>query len=67
MFLGGSIFLWAYLIYSVEDVVINIVLVVNSEGVVRGLVVVFEEEVLEGHGVLLFEGHHHLVTEAKKH
>lgn len=56
-----------YLLHDVEDVVIDVALRVNSKGVVRGLVVVFEEEVLEGHRVLLFEGHHHLVTEAKQH
>lgn len=56
-----------YLLHCVEDVLINIVLGVNGEGVVCGLVIVFEEEVLERHGVLFLEGHHHLVAEAKKH
>lgn len=46
---------------------VNIVPRVNGEGVVRGLVIVFEEEVLERHGVLLLEGHHHVVAEAKEH
>lgn len=56
-----------HLLYGVEDVLVNVVLCVNSEGVVRGLVVVFEEEVLERHGVLFLEGHHHMVAEAKEH
>lgn len=57
----------AHLLDGIEDVLVNILLRVNGKGVVCGLVVVFEEEVLEGHGVLLLEGHHHLVAEAKKH
>ena len=55
-------FLRAYLLHGIEDVVVDVALRVNSKGVVCGLVVVFEEEVLEGHCVLLLESHHHLVT-----
>lgn len=46
---------------------VNVFLCVDSEGVVCGLVVVFEEEVLEGHRVLFLEGHDHMVAEAKEH
>lgn len=61
------ILLRTYLLHSVEHVLVDIVLCVNSEGVTCGLIVVFEEEMFEGHRVLLFEAHHHLVTEAKQH
>lgn len=57
----------AHLLDGIEDVLVNVVLCVNGEGVVCGLVVVLEEEVLERHGVLLLEGHYHMVAEAKEH
>lgn len=57
----------AHLLYGIEDVLVDVLLCVNGEGVVCGLVVVLEEEVLEGHGVLFLEGHHHVVAEAKEH
>lgn len=56
-----------HLIHGVEDVVVDILLCVNGKGVIWGLIVVLEEDVLEGHSVLLLKGHHHLVTEAKQH
>ena len=38
------------------------------DGEVAGaFVVILEEELLEGHGVLLLEAHHHLVTQAEQH
>lgn len=57
----------AHLLDGIEDVLVNVVLCVNGEGVVCGLVVVLEEEVLERHGVLLLEGHYHMVADAKEH
>lgn len=57
--------LTSYLVHSVKHVFIDALLCVNSKRVVRGLVIVFEEEVLEGHCVLLLEGHHYLVAEAE--
>lgn len=57
----------AHLLHYMEDVVVDVLLGVNGEGVACGVVVVFEEQVLEGHGVLLLKGDHHLVTEAKQH
>lgn len=56
-----------HLIYSVENVLINVFLGKNSKGGVRGLVVIFKEQVLESHGILLLEGHHYLVAEAEHH
>lgn len=57
----------AYLLHSIEDVFIDILLCVNSKGVTCGLIIVFEEKMFKRHCVLLLEGHHHLVTEAKQH
>lgn len=56
-----------HLIYSVENVLVNIVLGINGKGGARGLVIVFEKKVLESHSVLLLEGHHYLVAEAEHH
>lgn len=57
----------AHLLNGIEDVLVNVVLRVDGEGVACGLVVVFEEEVLERHRVLFLEGHDHMVAEAKEH
>lgn len=56
-----------YLVYGVEDVFVDVALSVHGQRVVGALVIVLQEDVLKGHGVLLLERHHHLVAEAKQH
>jgi hypothetical protein len=56
-----------YLVYGVEDVFVDVALCVHGQRVVGALVIVLQEDVLKGHGVLLLERHHHLVAEAKQH
>jgi len=58
---------YSHLIDGVEDVVVEVVLRVDGDGLVGAFVVFLEEELLEGHGVLLLEVHHHLVAQAKQH
>lgn len=56
-----------YLLNAVTDVVVNISLSVNGVVVGVAVSVVFQEEVLEGHQVFLFERDHHLVAEPEGH
>lgn len=56
-----------YLIDYVRDVFIHLILPVHSIRVPTAIHVIFEEEMLECHEVLLFEGYHHLIAQSKRH
>lgn len=59
---------WNYLLHHVGHAVVK-VLLREDGGAVIVLVhssVVFDEQLLEGHGALLLVGHHQLVAEAKQ-
>lgn len=56
----------SHLVHSIKHAVVEVVLGVDGVGVISAVHVVLEEEVLEGNGVLLLEGHHHLVAEPEE-
>lgn len=56
----------SHLLHCIEHVLVEVLLGVDSVGVLGPIHIVLQEEVLEGDGVLLLEGHHHLVAEAKQ-
>jgi len=55
-----------HLLHGVKHAVVEVALCVGGVGVVRAVHVVLQEEVFEGDGVLLLEGHHHLVAEPEE-
>lgn len=56
-----------YLLYGVVDVVVDALLRVDAQRLLRIIPIVPEEQMLEGVGVLLLKRHHHLITETKQH
>lgn len=52
---------------NVVDVVIHICLCVNCVASQPVIFVSFEEQMSESHQILIFEGDHHFVAQAKRH
>lgn len=55
-----------YLVHSIEDGLVELLLCVGCKGVIRPIRVTQQEEMSEGNGVLFPECHHQLVAEPKE-
>lgn len=59
-----------YITYPVDDVVdaiIDICLCIKHIGSKPMIFISFQEQMSEGHQILIFEGHHHFIAQTKSH